>query len=123
MNYPSYDWQRVLRLAEDLPEMKSMPKQDFIYWLKDNQKIYSHFRGFALAAIKAKRKRFSCYMIRERVRWYTNVEYGGEFKISNNLTPYLSRLLSADIPVLDKIFARKDVEEKELVEAYQGSLL
>ena len=100
----------VLQLAESLPELKSMTRRDFINWLKENPKIYFAFRHFAMEAIKQKRSRFSCYMIRERVRWYTNIEWGGEFKISNNVTPYMNRLLPMDIPILDKIFSKKEVD-------------
>lgn len=115
-------FREVVAAAKTLPELKSMPRDDFVDWLKDNEKIYRAFRKYALDAIKQRRQRFSAYMIRERVRWYTNIEYGGEFKISNNVTPYMSRLLAKDMPVLEKIFARKDVDDDDF-EPYQGRLL
>jgi len=99
-----------VRAARGLPQLKSMPRADFINWLRDNEPMYLEFRRFALDAVAKRRTRFSAYMIRERVRWYTNVEYGGKFKISNNTTPYLSRLLALDIPILEKIFAKKDID-------------
>ena len=92
-------------------------------WVYDNEKIYKAFRGFALEAIAKKRTRFSAYMIRERVRWYTNIEYGGEFKISNNVTPYMSRLLVLDIPILGKIFARKEIDLSEFPDFHVQSEL
>ena len=67
-------------------------------------------RHFAMEALRHGRNRFSAYMIRERVRWYTNIEYGGDFKISNNVTPYIGRVLAKDIPRLASIFSFKDVE-------------
>lgn len=120
MNFYTHDM--VVDAARTLPELKSMPLDEFVGWIEDNEEIYQNFRGYALAAIKKGRKRFSCYMIRERVRWYTNIEYGGEFKISNNITPYMSRLLALDIPILEDIFARKDIDESRF-DGYQRSLL
>lgn len=92
-----------------------MPKDQFVGWLADNEQIYLAFRHFALEAVRHRRPRFSCYMIRERVRWYTNIQYGGQFKISNNVTPYMSRLLAMDIPILDKIFSKKDIDDSDWV--------
>ena len=113
---------QVVELAKSLPELKSMPKSEFVLWVRDNPKIYEAFRRFALDAVRAGRSRFSAYMIRERVRWYTNIEYGGKFKISNNVTPYVSRLLAEEIPILKKIFARKEVEQQEFEQYKSGDL-
>lgn len=107
--------------ARTLPELKSMKRADFVHWLEDNPKIYQAFRAFALDAVAKKRERFSAYMIRERVRWYTNIEYGGRFKISNNLTPYIARLLALDVPILDKVFAKKNIDIEEFG-PYTGDL-
>ena len=109
---------QVVAAAKTLPELKSMPRDQFVVWVAANEKIYRAFRKFAMEAISSGRKRFSCYMIRERVRWYTTIEYKGTFKISNNVTPYMSRLLALDLPILDKIFARQDVEPSDY-EQYQ----
>jgi len=103
----------VVAAARTLPELKSMRRADFIHWVEDNEEMYVAFRAFALDAVAKKRTRFSAYMIRERVRWYTNIEYGGRFKLSNNLTPYISRLLALDVPILDKIFAKKNIDIEE----------
>lgn len=102
--------EEVVAAARTLTELKSMPKSGFITWLESNPDIYNAFRKFALEAIAQRRRSFSAYMIRERVRWYTNIEYSGEFKISNNVTPYMSRLLVLDMPILGKIFAKQDVD-------------
>ena len=114
---------QVVEAAKTLPELKSMPRAEFVQWIYDNEKIYSAFRQFAIEAINKRRTRFSAYMIRERVRWYTDIEYGGKFKISNNVTPYMSRLLALDIPILDKIFARKEIDLSELPDYYRQSEL
>ena len=88
----------VNRAQRELPELDSMPKWQFLDWLLDNEELYGHFKRFADDARERGRRRFSVYMIRERVRWYVNVESrgAGEFKISNNLTPYIARTLILD---------------------------
>ncbi len=110
---------QVVQAANTLPELKSMPKPEFVSWIAENEKIYQAFRRFAIEAVDKGRTRFSAYMIRERVRWYTNIEYRGDFKISNNVTPYMSRLLALDIPILDKIFAKKNIDLSDFAD-YQS---
>ena len=97
--------------------MQSMTRSKFIDWLTDNEKIYGYFRRYAREAINSNRKRFSAYMIRERVRWYVNVEYSGAFKISNNLTPWIARLLAEEMPELRNIFSFKEqIRQRRLFE-------
>ena len=94
--------------AEELPDLDSEPVDEFLEWLWDNEEMYKHFRRFAREAINTNRPRFSAYMIRERVRWYIDIEYMGEYKISNNHTPYLNRTLALDMPELLDIFRFKE---------------
>ncbi len=67
---------------------------------RENPHIFDLFVRFADEARKAGRTHFSCYMIRERIRWYTSVETTSmpEVKFSNNHTPYYARLLLAKYP-------------------------
>lgn len=100
----------LCRRAERLlPELESMPKENYIAWLWDNEELYGHFMRYAQDARERGRRRFSAYMIRERVRWYVNVENRGpgEFKISNNLTPYIARTLVIDDERLANVFTIK----------------
>ena len=90
----------LMQKAKTLPNLRSMPKKEFILWLANNYPIYQAFHRFAMEALNSGRTRFSAYMIRERVRWETTIEWRGEFKITNNATPYLARLLILDIPAL-----------------------
>lgn len=106
MNH-AHEVHRVLRLADSLPELKSMTKDEFTLWLAEHYGIYRAFRKFAVEALASGRTHFSAYMIRERVRWYTTIEWRGEFKISNNCTPYLARLLIKDLPALEGVLAVK----------------
>ena len=86
-----------------------MSKLDFVAWLWDNEEIYGHFKRYADDARERGRRRFSAYMIRERVRWYVNVENRGpgEFKISNNVTPYIARTLILDDERFANVFKTK----------------
>ncbi len=90
-----------------------MRRDDFVAWLGDHHTIYTYFRKFALEALLTGRKKFSVYMIRERVRWYTTVEWSGEFKVSNNTTPYIGRLLAMEYPQLKEVFSFKGDLRKE----------
>lgn len=114
--------QRVQLARRELKTLKSMPKEQFLDWLEDNEQIYLAFRRFALEALRKGRTRFSVYMIRERVRWYTTIEWGGQFKISNNVTPYIARVLVLELPILDKIFRRQAVDQEELDRFVQRNL-
>lgn len=104
------EWFRrfVEECAERLPELESAPPQDFINWLWNNQEMYEYFEKYASDAIRAKRRKFSCYMIRERVRWYVQIEYERtDYKFQNNWTPYMARALAIRLPELLDIFSYK----------------
>lgn len=100
------------RCERELPELDSMPRTDYLHWLIQNEELYGHFMRFARDALRRNRRRFSVYMIRERVRWYVNVESNGpgEFKISNNLTPYIARTLILDDERFENVFTIKGPE-------------
>lgn len=100
--------ERCARALVQLPELESMPKSQFMAWLYDNEAMYSHFLRFAKEAA-INREHFSAYMIRERVRWYVAIEWKGDFKVSNNLTPYIARVLCIDLPRLSEVFAFKGI--------------
>jgi hypothetical protein len=112
--YVSPPHEQLCRRAERLlPELLSMPKAQFTNWLWQNEELYGHFMRFAQdARTRLNRRSFSVYMIRERVRWYVNVENRGpgEFKISNNLTPYIARTLMMDDERLANVFKIKGPE-------------
>lgn len=100
----------VQRAKAELPELKSMPKDEFIEWLAASEDMYNAWRYYAEQVVSKNRRRFSAYMIRERVRWYVYVESGidnDEYKISNNVTPYMARVLAMDLPQLKDVFLIK----------------
>ena len=82
----------------------------FIQWLKKNMHIYNEFERYAEALHKnGKRKRYSSKAIVERMRWDTLFmeEQPSDFKISNNCTSYLSRLVMIKNPYLEGMFATR----------------
>jgi len=46
-------------------------------WHNDNPEIWEYFKRFSFEAVRAKRTRFSHWMVLGRVRWYVNVETTG----------------------------------------------
>ncbi len=111
---PTIFWtiDQLLNASRFLPELKSMTTAAFRSWLVENKSIYGYFRKFAIEAVNANRKRFSIYTVRERVRWYTTVEWKGEFKVSNNVTPYVARLLLMEFPIMEDMLSIKGAKKK-----------
>ena len=70
-----------------------------------NPNIYELFKKYAIEARKSGRKRFSHWMIINRIRWYTNVEtQGDDFKINNDFIAIYARLLVWQMPEFDGFF-------------------
>jgi hypothetical protein len=70
------------------------------WWLnhKENPQTYDLFKKFALDALRSGRKRFGAQAIFERVRWYTQIETVGEFKVNNSHISCYTRLLILEDP-------------------------
>ena len=57
--------------------------KDFMNYHKKNRHLYEIFEKYSLEAARSGRKRFSIWMIANRVRWYSMIETSGKnFKIS-----------------------------------------
>ena len=69
--------------------------QKFLEWLPDNIHVLNAFGKYAIQLKESKRRDYySAYAIRERLRWDSMIsEIGTEYKLSNNMTPFLSRLI------------------------------
>lgn len=75
---------------------------------QDNPEIYELFCRFAREARDTGRKRFSHWMIANRIRWYTTVETtGSEYKLSNDYIALYARLLVYQDPSFDGFFSLK----------------
>lgn len=66
---------------------------EFLEWLPENLEIWSAFERETFRVINRGFKHYSSYTIVEFLRHHTAVaEVESEFKINNNIRPYLSRL-------------------------------
>ena len=93
---------------------------------RENPHVFKLFERFGSEAHANKRNRFSAYMIRERIRWYTMIATtGSEFKMSNNHTPFYARLLVLVHPEIRDLFLIKtmwtcDATDEEILAAHKG---
>jgi hypothetical protein len=83
------------RNAEKFRNLKPETLLRFRDWIKYNGHIVDAFRKYALELYDSgQRSRYSAYCIRERIRWDTMLtETGTAFKISNDFTPIIARLV------------------------------
>ena len=91
--------------ADLLPESTDK----FYDWLPQNYHVVQSFYDAAhvLHSTK-KREYYSLYCIREKLRWDSIVsEVGTKFKLSNNVTPHLARLVMELDPHLKGMFKLK----------------
>lgn len=61
---------------------------------KQNPQIWRAFEKFSYEALKANRRVGSMTVV-GRVRWETEVEQNGEYKVNNNFAPYYARIFNA----------------------------
>lgn len=59
-------------------------------WIGENPTAFGLFEKFALGLAERGRS-FGINLIRERVRWETTYEHGGELKFPNEFSPYIAR--------------------------------
>lgn len=82
---------------------------EFYKWVPDNCHVVRAFYERACELVeKGNRKYYSAYCIREKLRWDSLVgEVGTDYKISNNVTPHLARLVMVLDPKLAGMFKLK----------------
>ncbi|MBC8324318.1 MAG: hypothetical protein H8E27_01655 [Verrucomicrobia subdivision 3 bacterium] len=66
--------------------------------------VYRRFIQFTLEVIEAGREHYSAQAIIERIRWETEIQGGGEFKLPNAHVAFYSRLFMEDHPMHDGFF-------------------
>lgn len=72
---------------------------EFLIWLPDNLHIWEAFAAQAIQVRQRGFKHYSSYTIVEFLRHHSAVEErGGEWKINNNVRPYLPRLFDLVYP-------------------------
>ncbi len=86
----------------------------FLEYHSKNPELYKLFKEFAYSAkIKGQRKRFSIWMIANRIRWYSQVETTGhEFKVSNDYLALYARLLIYEYPEFEGFFQLKTMKKR-----------
>jgi hypothetical protein len=77
-------------------------------WNNENPQVYDLFLKYSLEAKKSGRKRFSGWMIANRIRWYTTIETtGNDFKLSNDFIALFTRLVIFKNPEFEGFFQLK----------------
>ena len=80
-------------------------QERFDAWVDANPHIIEHFRRFAHEVKKSGARRYGIKAIAERVRWHVRIERSeADFKLNNNYTSRLSRLLVQRDPSLAGLF-------------------
>ena len=88
-------------IANELPEVFPL---EFRQWLLDNEHIWS---GFVEEATKIYQRGFVHYSSRTIIhvlRHHSALSEGTEWKINNNVSPYLSRLFDMSYPQMSGLF-------------------
>lgn len=117
MNLPS----EIIRALKNNPKLFSglivERRHEFIEWLRDNTHVVGQFLSYAQMLNRhGGRSYYSAYCIRERIRWDTLVtENGTDFKLSNNMTPFIARLVMEIDPNLKGMFRTKKGEDHDKV--------
>jgi len=82
---------------------------------KEHPDFWDQFKFFTFAAIDSGRVRFSARVIWERMRWETEIDGGGTFKVNNNWCAYYSRKFMQTYPeyrgffkIRERKYARPD---------------
>jgi hypothetical protein len=78
----------------------------FDAWAKENPGVVDLYLKFARQVRDAGRKRYSVKALTERIRWEVNIviRKDGEFRINNNYSAPMARLLVVIDPTLAEIF-------------------
>ncbi len=107
MNKEEWSPQGWLNIREIIRCSKYEYSDDFLHWLKSNLPVWKAFVDKAKTAKKFEsRHRFSARAIIQSIRWDTvTSEKDPVFKIGNNHTPDLARLLMDCSPEFDGFFS------------------
>lgn len=92
--------------------MSQSIKQKWWMYHKDNPDVYKLFKRFTFDAIARGHENYSSKAVFERIRWHTEIETSGEFKMSNNYTPYYARLFMWEFPEHQGFFRTQTLAEE-----------
>lgn len=99
-----------------IPAQRVLPMQfQFDEFDEEHPDFWEQFKFFTFAAIDSGRARFSARVIWERMRWETEIDGGGAFKVNNNWCAYYSRKFMQTYPeyrgffkIRERKYARAD---------------
>lgn len=97
------------KLIRNNPDVFSMLRKKvwFLRWLKKNLHIYNEFeRQSIYLRTRGKRKNYSARAIAHKLRWDSHFteDSSSDFKISNDCTSWLARLVMLANPTLNGLF-------------------
>ena len=111
----------IERVIQQHPEvfngLKHRVKKDFEEWYPDNMHVIEAFEKEALYLKKyGKRERYSVYTIREKLRWDSLLSENSpeDYKLNNNYSPCIARILMHVNPVMQGMFALRQEQEREM---------
>jgi hypothetical protein len=87
-------------------------KQKWWMYHKENPDVYKLFKRFTFDAIARGHDNYSSKAVFERIIWHTEIETSGEFKMSNNYTPYYARLFMWEFPEHQGFFRTQTLAEE-----------
>lgn len=83
--------------------------EKFLNYHSDRKEIWDMFEKFSLDAARAG-KPIGAKAIMERVRWFTEIEQNGSFKVCNSYTAYYARMFAAKHPGYSGLFEFRPVK-------------
>ena len=88
----------------------------FFKYHENNPALFDLFVKFAREAQRQSRKRFSVWMIANRIRWYCQIETTGkDFKVSNDYLALYARMLILLDPSFDGLFTLKRMKKNRVM--------
>ena len=88
---------------------------DFEIFDESNPEFWDQFRRFSFEAIRSGRKRFSARAVFQRMRWETEIDSGGTFKVNNNWCAFYSRKFMREYPEYKGFFETRNRRTKAVI--------
>lgn len=86
--------------------------EEFLRWLPDNLHVWNAFAREALAVIHKGFQHYSARTIIHVLRHHSALhEVGGEWKLNNNISPYLARLFDLTYPSHAGLFEFRETKK------------
>ena len=101
------DIEKTIRLFPTIFDgLKQKVVDDFQNWYPHNMHVINAFEKEAVfLRVNGKREKYSCYTIREKLRWDSLLrESTEEYKLNNNYSPCIARILMFLNPHLNSMF-------------------